>query len=398
MSFVGDAIERQNNSSLDSLEATMISNSNNGNNNNNLDTHDKKRSLDERMDNKEHRYSQLPNIPVAMRYPSVISSVKQYRVEDQQQHLKQPFVSESFIPMMPNIGKPPRKRRRPPFSYSSLIAQAILEAENERMTLREIYQWIVDKYPALYSANDVGWQNTIRHNLSLNRCFRKLPKSVLGDGTKGKGGYWTIDPNHMAKFKNGAFARGSSSTLRRKSNTEEVLEDSNVPDERQEQTKSQETSQKPSIDLPSKTVQPSLMNSPLTPGLQQLPSPLVSSTSSSSMYHPSPLTSPTQLRHHSLQHKHMINQFPVKQSSISPKPSISSPSSSISSSSVQPMSPVQPPKQPLHPLKLQTLLSPSSSASSTSTSPSSMTSNSCSSSPSLLLPSSTAMNIHNLLN
>lgn len=192
------------------------------------------------MDDKPH----LPSIPVAMRFPHIVSSVKQYRTEEQHKQLKQSFVSEAFISMMPNVTKPPRKRRRPPFSYSSLIAQAILEAENERLTLREIYDWIVKKYPSLYGANDIGWQvrrdplwwqgktatmlmdwlfisitirqNTIRHNLSLNRCFKKLPKQDSDTSAKGKGGYWTIDSNHMMKFKNGAFARGSSSTLRRK--------------------------------------------------------------------------------------------------------------------------------------------------------------------------------------
>ncbi|CAO3627466.1 unnamed protein product [Cunninghamella echinulata] len=157
----------------------------------------------------------LPSIPVVMRYPYVISSVEQHRSEYHQQQLQKVLVSESFIPMTPNATKLPRKRRRPPFSYSSLIAQAILESENERLTLREVYRWIVEKYPALYNADDTGWQNTIRHNLSLNKCFKKVPKSELDGSSKGKGGYWTIDPAHMAKFKNGAFVRGSSSTLRR---------------------------------------------------------------------------------------------------------------------------------------------------------------------------------------
>ncbi|KAI9308359.1 fork head domain-containing protein [Cunninghamella echinulata] len=157
----------------------------------------------------------LPSIPVVMRYPYVISSVEQHRSEYHQQQLQKILVSESFIPMTPNATKLPRKRRRPPFSYSSLIAQAILESENERLTLREVYRWIVEKYPALYNADDTGWQNTIRHNLSLNKCFKKVPKSELDGSNKGKGGYWTIDPAHMAKFKNGAFVRGSSSTLRR---------------------------------------------------------------------------------------------------------------------------------------------------------------------------------------
>ncbi|CAO3617194.1 unnamed protein product [Cunninghamella blakesleeana] len=158
---------------------------------------------------------QLPNIPVVMRYPTIISSVEQYKSEYHQQQLQKVLVSESFIPVTPNAIKLPRKRRRPPFSYSSLIAQAILESEHERLTLREVYQWIVEKYPALYNADDIGWQNTIRHNLSLNKCFKKVPKSELDGSNRGKGGYWTIDPSQMSKFKNGAFARGSSSTLRR---------------------------------------------------------------------------------------------------------------------------------------------------------------------------------------
>ncbi|KAI8352849.1 fork head domain-containing protein [Choanephora cucurbitarum] len=157
----------------------------------------------------------LPPIPVMMRNPYIVASVKQYRADSQTEQLQTHIVSESFISMTPNLTKPPRKRRRPPFSYSSLIAQAIMESESGHMTLQDIYKWITARYPALYNADDIGWQNTIRHNLSLNRCFKKVPKSKLNvsDSHKGKGGYWTIDPSHMEKFKNGAFAKGS---IRRK--------------------------------------------------------------------------------------------------------------------------------------------------------------------------------------
>lgn len=54
------------------------------------------------------------------------------------------------------------------------------------------------------------------------------------DGIKGKGGYWTIDPTHMEKFKNGAFVRGSSSLLRRKpannNSRNSLLSSPNSPD------------------------------------------------------------------------------------------------------------------------------------------------------------------------
>ncbi|KAI9258233.1 fork head domain-containing protein [Sporodiniella umbellata] len=158
----------------------------------------------------------LPSIPVILKYPSLLASVKRYQTESLHEHSQHHIVPESFIPVAPNVPKPPRKRRRPPFSYSSLIAQAILDSENERMTLRNIYKWIINKYPSLYTADDTGWQNTIRHNLSLNQYFKKVSKDEFGE-RRGKGGYWTIDPSYMDKFKNGAFVRGASSLMRKKS-------------------------------------------------------------------------------------------------------------------------------------------------------------------------------------
>ncbi|CAI2182551.1 1332_t:CDS:2 [Funneliformis geosporum] len=135
----------------------------------------------------------------------------------QRNHNSQNVISEPFVTVKPELNnRPPRRRRRPPFSYSSLIAQAILDSPDRRLTLREVYQWIMERYPQLYKADDTGWQNTIRHNLSLNKCFKKVPRSdtELGHSTssstasKGKGGYWTIDPEYMSSYHDGVFARG----------------------------------------------------------------------------------------------------------------------------------------------------------------------------------------------
>ncbi|RKP37964.1 fork head domain-containing protein, partial [Dimargaris cristalligena] len=65
---------------------------------------------------------------------------------------------------------------RPPVSYSALIAQAIIMAPEKRLTLREVYQWISENHPYLSYSSDTGWQNTIRHNLSLNKCFIKTAR------------------------------------------------------------------------------------------------------------------------------------------------------------------------------------------------------------------------------
>ncbi|KAI8065865.1 fork head domain-containing protein, partial [Gongronella butleri] len=80
------------------------------------------------------------------------------------------------------------RRRRVPHSYASMIAQAILSSKEQRMTLRDIYKWVQAHHGTHYDASVVGWQNSIRHNLSLNRCFYKVPKNK--EKRKGKGGYW----------------------------------------------------------------------------------------------------------------------------------------------------------------------------------------------------------------
>lgn len=90
---------------------------------------------------------------------------------------------DSFPPIVDDGSKPGH-------SYAQLIGMAILRSPQRRLTLAQIYKWISDSF-TFYSAQDAGWQNSIRHNLSLNKHFIKQERPK---DDPGKGNYWAIEP------------------------------------------------------------------------------------------------------------------------------------------------------------------------------------------------------------
>ncbi|XP_047368482.1 forkhead box protein E1-like isoform X1 [Vespa velutina] len=96
-----------------------------------------------------------------------------------------------------------RRQEKPPYSYIALIVMAIQSSPGKRLTLSEIYSFLQQRFPFFRGAYQ-GWKNSVRHNLSLNECFIKLPKGL---GRPGKGHYWTIDPSTEYMFEEGSFRR-----------------------------------------------------------------------------------------------------------------------------------------------------------------------------------------------
>ncbi|KAM9843225.1 forkhead box protein J1-A [Aulostomus maculatus] len=89
---------------------------------------------------------------------------------------------------------------KPPYSYATLICMAMQASKKSKITLACIYQWITDNF-CYYRHADPTWQNSIRHNLSLNKCFIKVPRQK---DEPGKGGFWKIDPLYAERLLNGA--------------------------------------------------------------------------------------------------------------------------------------------------------------------------------------------------
>ncbi|XP_056277378.1 forkhead box protein Q1-like [Pseudoliparis swirei] len=100
--------------------------------------------------------------------------------------------------------KPYTRRPKPPFSYIALIAMAIRDSPSGRLTLAEINDYLMKRFP-FFRGSYTGWRNSVRHNLSLNDCFLK----VLRDPSRpwGKDNYWMLNPQSEYTFADGVFRR-----------------------------------------------------------------------------------------------------------------------------------------------------------------------------------------------
>ena len=90
---------------------------------------------------------------------------------------------EDLEPLMSKESKKPR------MSYAQLIAEALMNATDRRLTLNDIYVHINARHPYYSLKGGKGWQNAIRHNLTLNKSFVKVPRPA----NEGRGSYWELE-------------------------------------------------------------------------------------------------------------------------------------------------------------------------------------------------------------
>lgn len=104
---------------------------------------------------------------------------------------------------MPRPSRESYGDQKPPYSYISLTAMAIWSSAEKMLPLSEIYRFITERFP-YYRKNTQRWQNSLRHNLSFNDCFIKVPRRP---DRPGKGAYWALHPQAFDMFENGSLLR-----------------------------------------------------------------------------------------------------------------------------------------------------------------------------------------------
>ncbi|XP_037659123.1 forkhead box protein H1 [Choloepus didactylus] len=111
--------------------------------------------------------------------------------------------------------QPPKRRKKrylrhdkPPYTYLAMIALVIQAAPSRKLKLAQIIRQVQAAFP-FFRDDYEGWKDSIRHNLSSNPCFRKVPKDPAKP--QAKGNFWAVDvsliPTEALRLQNTALCR-----------------------------------------------------------------------------------------------------------------------------------------------------------------------------------------------
>uniref|UniRef100_A0AC35TR86 Fork-head domain-containing protein n=1 Tax=Rhabditophanes sp. KR3021 TaxID=114890 RepID=A0AC35TR86_9BILA len=81
---------------------------------------------------------------------------------------------------------------KPPYTYATLIRQAIADSQTKHLPLNEIYRWFTTNF-MFFRRNIPTWKNAVRHNLSLHKCFERI------EHTNDKTSVWTVNDSEYYK-------------------------------------------------------------------------------------------------------------------------------------------------------------------------------------------------------